>query len=274
MQAIAPSDTTVIRGVTVRKGPARESCFTVVEDNTKLSFNADPNYEKGKDMSARMRRNRIHTHMHNEMQSIEIAAQSLADFPDAPWELRMELARQCWDESRHAAVLLRRLTEMGGHKGEFPVMHFEWNITCMTDSIAARLAIQNRTFEGGEIDVLKVHTQLWRDEGDDETADLLDGILADEIHHVRFANLWLKRLAKDDPSVLLKVLKGIAFMKQVSLAFAPRQGDVNASGASVEQTSHPSPTNIDDRRLAEFTEQEIAELLRQDGFGAIVPRPA
>lgn len=119
------SDTTVIRGITLRKGPAREPCFTVVEDNSKLSFNAGPDYETGKDMSDSMRRNRIHTHMHNEMQSIEIAAQSLADFPDAPWELRMELARQCWDESRHAGALLRRLKQMGGHKGEFPVIHYE-----------------------------------------------------------------------------------------------------------------------------------------------------
>lgn len=274
MQALSAADFTVIRGVTVREGPARESCFTVVEDNSGLSFNANPDYDKGKDMSPAMRRNRIHTHMHNEMQSIEIAAACLADFPDAPWELRMELARQCWDECRHARLLLRRLKEMGGRKGEFPVMHFEWNITGMLDSLAARLAIQNRTFEGGEMDVIKEHVQMWRDEGDEVTAELLEGILSDEIHHVRFANIWLKRLAKDDPSVLLKVLKGIGFMRQVAAAFAPRAGEVNASGATVSNTSHQSPTNIDDRRLAEFTEQEIAELLRQDGFGAIVPRAA
>jgi len=266
------SDTTVIRGITLRKGPARESCFTVVEDNTKLSFNADPDYETGKDMSDSMRRNRIHTHMHNEMQSIEIAAQSLADFPDAPWELRMELARQCWDESRHAAALLRRLKQMGGHKGEFPVIHYEWYITCVQDSLIARLAIQNRTFEGGEMDLLKVHAQMWRDAGDEVTAELLEAILPDEIHHVRFANVWMKRLAKDDPRVLLKVLTGISFMKWVSQVFAPAPDETNASGGKVSETVHPTPPNVDDRRLAEFTEQEIAELLRQDGFGYLVPQ--
>ena len=270
MAAPDPSDTTVIRGVTVRKGPAREACFTVVEENSQLSFNADPAYAKGKDMSERMRRNRVHTHMHNEMQSIEIAAQCIADFPDATWELRLELARQCWDESRHARMLLNRLREMGGDKGEFPVMHFEWNITCMVDSLAARLAIQNRTFEGGEMDVLKVHADLWRDEGDQVTAELLEGILSDEVQHVRFANRWLKRLAKDDPRTLLHVAQGIAFMKRVTLAYAPETGQVNASGADIAQTSHPSPTNIDDRRLAEFSEKEIADLLRRDGFGALV----
>ena len=270
----SPFEATVIRGITLRKAPAREACFTVVEDNSKLSFNANPDYEKGKDMSEGNRRNRIHTHMHNEMQSIEIAAQCLVDFPDAPWDLRLELARQCWDESRHAALLLRRLREMGGHKGEFPVMHYEWYITSIQDSLAARLAIQNRTFEGGEMDILKVHGQMWRDAGDDVTAELLDGILCDEIQHVRFANIWLKRLAQDDPRVLLKVLTGISFMKWVSQVFAPEADELNASGAKVADTVHATPTNVDDRRLAEFSEQEIAELLRQDGFGSIVPRAA
>jgi uncharacterized ferritin-like protein (DUF455 family) len=269
-----PAEVTVIRGINLRKRPVREACFTVVEDNSKLSFNADPDFEKGKDMSEANRRNRIHTHMHNEMQSIEIAAVCLSDFPDAPWELRMELARQCWDESRHAAALLRRLKEMGGHKGEFPVINYEWYITCIQDTLAARLAIQNRTFEGGEMDILKVHAKMWRDEGDEVTAQLLETILSDEIQHVRFANVWLKRLAKDDPRVLLKVLTGISFMKWVSQVFAPTPDEVNVSGAKIADTIHAASPNVDDRRLAEFSEEEIAALLRADGFGAIVPRTA
>ena len=75
------------------KGPAREACFKVVRENADLTFLADSTYDEGKDMSAAMRRNRLHTHMHNEMQSIEIAASCVVEFPDAPWELRLELAR-------------------------------------------------------------------------------------------------------------------------------------------------------------------------------------
>ena len=32
----------------------------------------------------------------------------------------MQLARQCWDETRHVGLLYRRLLELGGQKGEFP----------------------------------------------------------------------------------------------------------------------------------------------------------
>src|SRR5215471_4566242 len=86
-------DTKVVCGVTLRKDPARESCFKVVDTDAQMV--AWP------DMSPQSRRERLHRHMNNEITSLDIAAQCLADFPDAPWDLRMQLARQAWDESRH-----------------------------------------------------------------------------------------------------------------------------------------------------------------------------
>ena len=50
------------------------------------------------------RRQRAHRDYNQEVQTLEIAALCLVDFPDAPWELRMEFARQCWDEARHAEL--------------------------------------------------------------------------------------------------------------------------------------------------------------------------
>src|SRR5207244_3236005 len=148
-----------VRGVELRADPAREDCFEVVHVQTDLHDYAD--------MSDAARRARLHKHVHNEMQSLEIAAQSLADFPDAPWDIRMSLARQCWDETRHCRLLYRRLVELGGHKGEFPVINYEWGITCALDSLVARLTLQNRTFEGGEMDLLRKLVGEWREAGDD-----------------------------------------------------------------------------------------------------------
>ena len=175
-----PVRTKTVRGVTLRADPAREPCFRVVSDATELADHSD--------MSDVARRQRLHKHMHNEMQSLEMSAQSLADFPDTPWDVRLGMARQCWDESRHTRLIYNRLREIGGRKGEFPVMNYEWSVTCMLDSISARLALQNRTFEGGEIDLLRHLSKMWREAGDDTTAELLDGILSDEILHVRYAN--------------------------------------------------------------------------------------
>lgn len=252
-----PFRTKVVRGVTLRADPAREPCFKVVHDPSELADYSD--------MSEAAKRQRLHKHMHNEMQSLEMAAQSLADFPDAPWELRMCLARQCWDEHRHSRLLYRRLLEIGGYKGEFPVMNYEWSVTCMVDSIWARLTIQNRTFEGGEMDLLRRLARIWAEAGDPVTAELLQGILADEIQHVRFSNTWLKRTSKGDPTVLLKLASAVNFLKSVTKALEPKPGEVNAAGVDLTGFEHLEVlANVDDRRLAGFTEGEISEILRQE----------
>jgi uncharacterized ferritin-like protein (DUF455 family) len=249
--------TKFVRGVTLRADPARERCFMVVQSSAEMADYAD--------MSSVARRQRLHKHMHNEMQSLEMAAQSLVDFPDAPWELRMSVARQCWDETRHTRLLYKRLIELGGRKGEFPVMNYEWSITCMVDSIWARLAVQNRTFEGGEIDLLRQLSKIWREAGDEITAQLLTGILADEIEHVRFANAWVKRASRNDPSVLLKLAAAINFLKSVTQAFKPAAGETNAAGVDLTGFAHAEVrTSIEDRLEAGFTELEIQEMLRQE----------
>ncbi|HUP94284.1 MAG TPA: DUF455 family protein [Burkholderiales bacterium] len=267
MRALTADDLKVVRGVTMRRDPARESCFTIVQLNTDLH-----DYEGMSDIS---RRQRLHRHMHNEMQTLEIAAQGLADFPDAPWELRMQLARQCWDETRHTRLVYGRLRAIGGQKGEFPIMNYEWGVTQLLDSMAARLAVQNRTFEAGEMDLLRAQEKMWREAGDEETAVLMDALLADEVQHVRFANRWLRQMARENPRTLFQVATGVELLKKVTAALAPSIGDINAVGVDVTKFTHVDFfANVVDRRLAEFSEREIAEILRQEGFGSLVPAPA
>jgi uncharacterized ferritin-like protein (DUF455 family) len=265
---VSTSDKTkIIRGVALHRDPAREPCFTVVELHKDLH-----DYD---DMSDVSRRQRLHRHMHNEMQTLEIVAQGLADFPDAPWELRMQLARQCWDESRHSAILYRRLREMGGRKGEFPVMNYEWGVTQLLNSLPARLAVQNRTFEGGEMDLLRQQHGMWSQAGDDQTASIMDALLADEVQHVRYANRWLKQMARENPRILLQVAAGVQLLQKITVGLAPEAGEVNAVGVNLTEFTHVEViTNVDDRRLAEFTDAEIAELLRKEGFGSLVASPA
>jgi uncharacterized ferritin-like protein (DUF455 family) len=266
MRVLGADDIKTIRGVRLRRDPAREPCFKVVQLHQDLH-----DYDS---MSQDSQRQRLHRHMHNEMQTLEIAAQGLADFHDAPWELRMQLARQCWDESRHTRILYRRLRELGGYKGEFPVMNYEWGVTQLLDSLPARLAVQNRTFEAGEMDLLRQQQRMWAEAGDGDTAALMDTLLADEVEHVRFANRWLKKMARENPRTLLQVATGIQRLRQVTAGLAPRPGEVNAVGVDLTAFTHVEVmANLDDRRLAEFTEEEIAELLRQEGFASLVPAP-
>ncbi len=253
-----PFEVKVIRGVTLRADPAREACFHVVQTGNEM-------YEMA-GMSLESRRERLHRHMNNELGAIEIAAQCLVDFPEADWELRLQLARQCWDEARHASALRRRLFELGGYKGEFPIANYEWSVTCILDSLAARLAVQNRTYEAGLMDLLGNLRKLWRAAGDEKTAEMLEDILADEVGHVRFANQWIRKMAETDRRVLLKVAQGISFLKSAGITQvaegtdAPERNDYQLGGV-----------NVEDRQLAGFTNDEIQSFLRSVGLSSLMP---
>jgi hypothetical protein len=249
-------------GVRLRADPARDACFDVVHRDAEMHEYAGSDPAAGREM--------VHRHMSNEVTSLDIAAQCLADFPDAPWDLRLELARQCWDESRHVQVLHRKLCAMGGSKGEFPISAFEWNVTCAVDDLAGRLATQNRTFEAGAMDVVGGMAAAWQ-EADPELADILEGILADEIQHVRFANRWIKRFVEDDPRALLRVAAAVRFLARANAALQSHAGETNAVGRVLDDPADRIPAvNVEDRRLAEFSDDEIAEILRQAGFRSLL----
>ena len=258
----APIQYKTINGFKLLADPAREACFTVVQTDDEMVNPIDSWLPEAQ-------RERLHRHMNNEIGSLEIAAQTLADFPDAPWELRLALARQTYDETRHVSGLYRRLRELGGFKGEFPIANFEWSVTIMQDSIVARLAIQNRTFEAGEMDLLGGLRKHWRSIGDARTADLLETILADEVNHVRFANRWIKRLVREDRRLLLKIAQAMHFLSAANAALSgPVDGKISSMAINAEKHTRLG-INVGDRRIAEFSDEEINEILRQSGMRSL-----
>jgi len=78
-------------------------------------------------------------------------------------------------------------------------------------------------------------------------------------------------MARENPRTLLQVASGIQVLQKITAALAPEPGEVNAVGVNLTEFTHVEVlTNVDDRKLAEFTDREIAELLRKEGFGSLV----
>lgn len=256
MKALDAADTLEVRGVTLRRDPAREPCFHIARLHSEM--------RGASDTSEATRRDMLHREYNQEVLALEIAAQTLVDFPEAPWELRMELARQCWDEARHAEMRFQRLLAMGGYKGEFPILTQEWGVLCMLDSLAARLAIQNRVFEAGSLDAMRQTIDWWQGLGDTGTAEAVDVILHDEVHHVRFGNEWLERMMREDPRVLLKVAAAMEYVNGVIAALSPQPGDTSIDGVDLYNAKRPIQTSEDDRREAGFGSAEIAAVVRQE----------
>jgi uncharacterized ferritin-like protein (DUF455 family) len=256
-----------VAGLRLRGEPAREACFDVVR--------SDANMHEHDGDSPDAQRETIHRHMSNEITSLDIAAQMLIDFPEAPWDLKMEIARQCWDEARHVAALHRSLLERGGRKGEFAVTGFEWSVTSAIDNIEGRLATQNRTLEAGAMDVVGGLIRAFEAIGDARSAAVLDAILADEVQHVRFANRWIKKLAEKDRRVLFNVARAVRFLADANAAMVWKEGTVNAVGKVFADPQATIPAvNVDHRKLAEFDDEEIAVILKQAGFRTLVTENA
>jgi len=199
----------------------------------------------------------LHRQMNEEIDSLESSARNLSDFPEADWELRMCLARQCSDEARHAKMFRILFEKRGGQVGQYPVLNFQYRIITQFDSLAARLAIQNRSFEAGGIDAITVATKSAQEEGDLELAELFEAQCADEISHVRFANEWIRKFGQQDPKNLLRI--GMA-MKTASKAFHEVMGDEGTAGVSY-------PADKQGRLEAGFTPEEVeftAKLMATD----------
>ncbi|HET7525328.1 MAG TPA: hypothetical protein VFK10_05230, partial [Burkholderiaceae bacterium] len=70
---------------------------------------------------------------------------------------------------------------------------------------------------------------------------------------------------------LFKVAQAVRQLQAITAAMAPEQGEVNAAGVPMTGYTRVDVfANVEDRRLAEFTEDEIAEILRQEGFSGLV----
>jgi uncharacterized ferritin-like protein (DUF455 family) len=232
-----------VRGIDVLNDPAREPCFEIVH------LHEDVPDDGG--MGAEHRRQRLHREYNQEVQSMEVAAMCLTDFPDAPWNLRMELARQCWDEARHAILVYNRLVANGGYKGQFPIANLNWSVVNMIDTLVGRMDIQHRTFEAGSLDIESVAIPMFREAGDGETADSMEVIEADEIQHVRFGNDWVKQFVDENPRSILHIAAAVSWLKKV----------VAATGG---EALHEIPTEREARALAGFSNEDISELERQE----------
>ena len=167
-------------------GPARDGRFAVRELWSEMT-NLPPD-------DPRHHLEFLHRQMNEEVNGLEIAARNLVDFPEADWDLRLAIARQCWDEARHVVMFRRCYERRGGRVGDYAVLNFQYRIAMRLDSLVGRLAVQNRSFEAAGIDAIQDGIREARRAGSEDLVELLDTQLADEVQHVRYANQWVPRL--------------------------------------------------------------------------------
>ena len=181
--------------------PARDPRFTVVERWVDCNNLPDGHPEKDREF--------FHRQLNEEINGLENSARCLTDFPDADWELRMCIARQCADEARHIEMFEDMVEARGGHLGQYPVMNFQYTIINRIETLIGRLAVQNRAFEAEGIDAIQFGIDEARRKGQQDIVDFFEAQLADEITHVRYSNEWIRKLVKQNPRGFLDMARAL-----------------------------------------------------------------
>jgi uncharacterized ferritin-like protein (DUF455 family) len=191
-----------------------------------------------------------------EIQALEGAGRTCFDFEtgagedEVPFAMKLDMARQCWDESRHVEISIKLSEHMGTEIGEFAEQTMLFEAACNADPVL-RLTGVNRALEGLAIDVFNT----MRDFGSESTDPVLffceDWMLADEVTHVKMGSDWLRRLTEKDAD---RRQRALDFQRTVDKLFS-------FGGFRGESDDSPVHLARKFRGLAGFTEAEITDLV-------------
>lgn len=201
-------------------------------------------------------KSQMHGILMGEMQALEAAGRSAWDFCDdekLPWKFQLDMARQCWDETRHVEIYSALLDHVDGEIGEFPENTFLFDFGCSNDP-AERVVGVNRCLEGLALDVFSDTIRFGKAAEDEAIWRSVDYVSADEVTHVRFGQVWSKMLTEDDPERRKKIVN---FQRKVDRAFSlgGLRGSYDGANAAAFL-----PIATEFRKLAGFSDEDIAEV--------------
>src|SRR5258705_617190 len=201
--------------------------------------------------AAHAARQMMHGIFVGEIQALEGAGRTVWDFDDdeAPFALKLDMARQCWDEARHTEISVKLGEWMGTEVGEFAETTFLYQAACNPDPVL-RLTGVNRALEGLAIDVFNTMREFGQSSGDPVLEFCEDWMLADEVTHVKIGSDWLRKLTEQDPERRDRALE---FQRVVDRLFS-------LGGFRGETDENPIQLARKLRAMAGFTGDEIDEL--------------
>jgi uncharacterized ferritin-like protein (DUF455 family) len=183
----------------------------------------------------------IHALAHIEYNAINLALDAIWRFAGMPRDYYTDWLRVAAEESLHFTLLDAHLRKLEAAYGDFSAHNGLWEMAERTrDDVLSRMALVPRTLEARGLDASPAVRAKLAQAGDREAAAILDIILRDEIGHVAIGNRWFGWLCTErglDPLITYAEL-------------AQRYRAPQLHG----------PFNLEARRAAGFTEQELLAL--------------
>lgn len=183
----------------------------------------------------------LHALSHIEFNAINLALDAIWRFPGMPRAYYADWLRVAAEEAEHFSLLVAHLGTLGACYGDFPAHDSLWEMAERTrDDVLARMALVPRTLEARGLDAAPSVRAKLAQAKDHAAAAILDRILRDEIGHVAIGNRWFAWLCAE------RGLDPVAAYADLARRYKAPQ-------------LH-GPFNLDARRAAGFTEQELAAL--------------
>ncbi|MEY4605328.1 MAG: hypothetical protein RLY45_88 [Actinomycetota bacterium] len=187
-----------------------------------------------------------------EIQALEGAGRTCHDFEtgtEAPFALKLDMARQAWDEARHVEISVKLSDWMGSEIGEFAENTVLFEAACSNDPVL-RLAGVNRALEGLAIDVFTTMKDFGAVASDPFLEFCEDWMLADEVTHVKMGSDWLRRITENDPERRAKALEFQSVVDKI-FSYGGFRSDSDESAIGLARRF---------RELAGFSDDEVADI--------------
>jgi hypothetical protein len=125
----------------------------------------------------------FHGLMDAELCAAELMGRNSHEYPEMPWDFHVDMARQTWDEVRHARLhYVLMPTELGCEWGDYPVG--------FAHDLLGRLALFNSTSEQRAMWRHSRRRKVLVERGQETVARVFDYLLADEVPHVHNGTRW------------------------------------------------------------------------------------
>ncbi len=150
--------------------------------------------------SAEARAALLHAVLHIELNAIDLAWDMVARFVEEklPQDFYDDWVRVGEEEAKHFRLLSERLAKLGFQYGDFPAHDGLWEAAQSTsENFAARLAVVPMVLEARGLDVTPGMIARFAKMGDQDSVNVLNVILKEEIGHVAIGNRWFQYYCKN-----------------------------------------------------------------------------
>jgi hypothetical protein len=148
-----------------------------------------------------------------ETEAAELVGRILVEFPSLPWQMRLDLCRQMWDECRHAASQWRLLKHLGADLGSHPSIAYINRFVGDEPDPLKRLIVLQRVVEGISVDQHRPRGRYFLKEKAYPIVQMFDYVLADEDNHIGLSS-WIRVVTGDDRERLAELARYQAIKEQ------------------------------------------------------------